>query len=118
MAISNRFSSSYRSLLVLVIALFLAGVCVVKAQTPAPSRAATPSPSANVSPVPSPSPSATKGSEQSAATPQSPLDVRAKLLESNWYPLVVSLLFGVLILGFAATMPVSSCVLNPPFVVP
>ena len=103
MAMSNRISSSYRSLLVLVIALFLAGVCVVKAQTP--GLTPTPSPSANVSPSPSPSPSpsATKSPDQSTAAP-SPADIRAKLLESNWYPLVVSLLFGVLLLGFAGTI--------------
>lgn len=102
MAISNRISSSYRSLLVVVIALFLGGVCVVKAQSPTP---ATPSPSANVSPSPSPSPTATKSPDQSTATTPSPLDnIRAKLLETNWYPLVISLLFGVLLLGFAATI--------------
>lgn len=101
MAISNRISSSYRSLLMFVIALFLAGVCVVKAQTPTPGVTATPSPSANVSPSPSPSPSATKSPDQSTATTP---DIRAKLLESNWYPLVISLLFGVLLLGFAGTI--------------
>jgi hypothetical protein len=90
-----------RWLLVMVIAL--ASVGVVKAQTPTPSVTATPSPSATVSPSPSPSPSATKSPAQSTATP-SPVDIRAKLLESNWYPLVISLLFAVLLLGFAATI--------------
>lgn len=104
MAISNRISSSYRSFLVLVIALFLAGESVVRAQTPTPRLTATPSPSANVSPSSSPSPSPTKSPEQSPATTPSPVDIRAKLLESSWYPLVVSLLFGVLLLGFAATI--------------
>ena len=103
MAISNHISCSYRSLLVLVIALFLAGVSVVEAQTPSPGLTATPSPGANASPSPSPSPSATRSPGQSTATP-SPVDIRAKLLESNWYPLVISLLFGVLLLGFAATI--------------
>ena len=104
MAVSNRILSSYRSLLVLFIALFLAGVGVVNAQTPSPGLTASPSPSANVSPSPSPSPSATKSPDQTAATTPSPVDIRAKLLESNWYPLVISLLFGVLLLGFAATI--------------
>lgn len=104
MAISTRISSSYRSFLVLVIALFFAGVCVVKAQSPTPSLTATPSPSANVSPSPSPSPSATKSPDQSTATTPSPADIRAKLIESTWYPLVISLLFGVLLLGFAGTI--------------
>lgn len=97
-------SSSYRSLLVLVIACFLAGVCVVKAQTPTSTLTVTPSPSANVSPSPSPSPSATKSPDQNTGTTPTSVDIRAKLLESNWYPLVISLLFGVLLLGFAATI--------------
>ena len=105
MPISNRISSSSRSLLLfLAIALFLAGVCVVKAQTPTPGVTATPSPSANVSPSPSPSPTATRSPVQSTAATQPPSEIREKLLESNWYPLVVSLLFGVLLLGFAATI--------------
>ena len=97
MSISNRISSSYRSLLVLVITFFLAGVCVVKAQTPTPTPTPTPSPSPSVSPSPSPSPSPT-------ATPTPSPDFRAKLLDSYWYPLVISLIFGVLLLGFAATI--------------
>lgn len=104
MAISNRISPRYRSLLVLGIALFLSGVCVVKAQTPTPGVTATPTPSPNVSPSPSPSPSPTRSPDQSAAATPTPIDIRAKLLESNWYPFVISLLFGVLLLGFAATI--------------
>ena len=99
MAISNRISSSYRSLLVLVIALFLGGVSVVKAQRPTPSVTATPSPTATVSPSPSPSPTATPSPTASPSP-----DARAKLLDTTWYPLVISLLFGALVIGFAGTI--------------
>ena len=103
MAISNRILSIYRSLLMLVIGLFLATVCV-EAQTPSPSPTVTPSPSATVSPSASPSPSATMSPDRSSAPTPSPADARAKLLESNWYPLVVSFVFGALLLGFAGTI--------------
>lgn len=43
------------------------------------------------------------GTDQSAKATPSP-DIRAKLVESTWYPLVVSLLFGSLLIGFAATI--------------
>ena len=103
MAISNRISSRYRSLLVLVIALLLTSVCVVNAQTPSPTPIA--SPTASVTPNPTPTPSATP------SAPQSPdqrtaisEETRAKLLGSPWYPVFVSLVFAVLILGFGGVI--------------
>jgi len=105
MALSNPIST-YRPLLVFMILLLLATPSITKAQTKTGSpadAAATASPTASPTATPSPSPSpSTTASPSTNATASS--DVKAKLLDSIWYPLVVSVIFIGLLLGFAATI--------------
>lgn len=102
MAMSNRLSSSNRSLLVLVIALLLAGTCA-KAQNRNTNSAASPSPSPSASPSSSPAASPSP-STSPTPSPSPSVDLKTKLVESTWYQLVVSVIFGGLLVGFAATI--------------
>lgn len=110
----NRRSSSYGALLVLVISLLLANAYVVNAQNnnnnASPSNVNSPANNntnvnANSNTNTNQNTNDTKGgADQNAKTTPSPVDIRAKLLESTWYPLAVSVLFGGLLIGFAATI--------------
>lgn len=114
MAIPNRLSSSPKPLQVLVISLLLINAYVVNAQnnsnntnTSNVNSAANNNTNVNANSNTNTNQNTndTKGDpDQNAKTTPSPIDIRAKLLESNWYPLVVSLLFGGLLVGFAATI--------------
>jgi hypothetical protein len=113
---SNRLSSSYRPLLVLVISLLLVNAYGVNAQNnsnntntsnvnSAGNNNANANANSNTNNNANQNTNDTKGgTDQGAKTTPSPVDSRAKLLDSNWYPLVVSLLFGALLIGFAATI--------------
>ena len=103
MALSNRLSSSSRLLMVLVISLLLVNASGVNAQNnpanPGATATPTPTPTATPTPTPTPTPSATPTPTPSAVDTQ-----RGKLLNTYWYPFIVSVLFGGLIIGFAATI--------------
>ena len=105
MRLSNRQSLSYRPLLVLVFSLLLVNAYGVKAQTnPGPA-----SPAATSNPTPSSgsgaAPDSKGGTNQSPTPTPSAVDVqREKLIATTWYPVVVSLLFGALVIGFAGTI--------------
>jgi hypothetical protein len=114
MALSNRLSSSYRPLLVVVFSLLLVSAYVVNAQntnntnTSNVNSAATTNTNANANSNTNTNTNQntndTKGgSDQNTNNTLSP-DIRAKLVQSNWYPIAVSLLFGALLIGFAATI--------------
>ena len=114
MAMSNRLSSSNNSLLVLLISLLLIGSYGIKAQNrnASPTNSATASPTPNASPSSSPAASSSpnandaKGAINPNATPSpspSP-DLKTKLVDSIWYPLVISVVFIGLLIGFAATI--------------
>jgi Carboxypeptidase regulatory-like domain len=115
MALSNRILAICRPLMVLLIGLLLVDVYGVKAQNtnaspanPAATAAATPSPSPNSSPgsspasSPNPTSTDTKGGTDESAKITAAF--REKLISSYWYPFVVSLLFGGLLIGFAVTI--------------
>jgi hypothetical protein len=101
---SSRLSSPYKPLLFLFIGLLLVGAHVVKAQnaSPSPGLNASPSPSASASPSPSASPSATKSPAQTASDGNG--KSAGELYLSYLYPIVVSLLFGVPVIGFALVL--------------
>jgi carboxypeptidase family protein/protein Pet20 len=115
MAMSDRLFSSYRPLLVLVISLLLVNAYVVNAQNSNNTNTSNVNSAANnntnVNANSNTNTNANQnttdskgGTDQNAKTTATPVDIRAKLLESNWYALVVSLLFGSLLIGFAATI--------------
>src|SRR5262245_50184522 len=105
MTLSNRLSSSYRPLLILVISLLLVNVDVVNAQNPNPG-APTPDTSSSSKTGEGQSQNDTKGGTDQNAKPTPSADdtLKAKLVQSSWYPIVVSVLFGALLIGFAATI--------------
>lgn len=111
---SNRISSTNQALIVFMIGVLLVSAHVVNGQTN--------SNNANANNVNSAANNNTNvnantnntntnqntndskgGADQNAKTTPSP-DMRTRLLESNWYPLLVSLLFGAVLIGFAATI--------------
>ena len=118
MAMSNRFSSSYRLLLVLVIGLLLINAYGVNAQTNSNNTntsnvnaAANNNTNGNANSNTNTNNTTNQnandlkgGTDQNAKPSPPPADFREKLIGSYWYPLVVSLLFGALLLGFAATI--------------
>ncbi len=95
MRLSNRPSSGCKALLVVVFSLLLVNAYGVKAQTNPANPEATP-PTGG---------SSAGGTNQSPTSTPSAVDVqRGKLIATTWYPVVVSLLFGALVIGFAATI--------------
>ena len=103
MRLSNRPSSRCRALLVLVFCLLLVNAYGVKAQTN-PGGTGNP-PANNPSGGSNAAPDAKGSTDQTPSSTPSAVDVqRAKLIATNWYPIVVSLLFGALVIGFAATI--------------
>jgi hypothetical protein len=116
MALSNRLSSSYRPLLVVVFSLLLVSAYVVNAQntnnpnTSNVNSAATTTTNANANSNANTNTNTnanqnTKGTDPNATPTPSPTpDLKTKLVESTWYPLVISVIFGGLIIGFAATI--------------
>jgi len=114
MAPSNRPSSSYRSLLVVVFSLLLVNAYVVNAQntnntnTSNVNSAANTNTNANANSNTNANTSANqnaKGSDPNATPTPSPTpDLKTKLVESTWYPIVISLIFFGLLIGFAATI--------------
>ena len=113
---THRLLSSFRPLLILVISLLLVGAHVVNAQNnsnntntsnvnSAANTNSNVNANSNTNTNANQNTNDTKGGggDQSTKTTPSP-DFRTKLLDSTWYPLVVSLLFGALLLGFAATI--------------
>lgn len=121
---SNRVSSTCRPLLVLFIGLILVSPHIAKAaqNSNSTTNANTNTTNVNAGANTNTNVNATSntntstnqnqnandgkgGADQNAAkTTPSPVDIRTKLLDSSWYPLVVSLLFGALVLGFAGTI--------------
>ena len=108
MAMSNRLSSTNKLLLVLVTSLLLVGAYVAKAQNRNANSAATASPSPSASPssspAASPSPNVNGTNPNVTPSPSPTPDLKAKLVESTWYPLVITAIFGGLLIGFAATI--------------
>jgi hypothetical protein len=114
MAPSNRPSPSYRSLLVVVFSLLLVTACVVNAQnsnntnTSNVNSAANTNTNANANSNTNTNTNAnqnTKGTDPNATPTPSPTpDLKTKLVESIWYPLVISVVFIGLLIGFAYTI--------------
>lgn len=113
MTMSNRISSS-KWLLVFVISVLLVSAHVVNAQNNSnnanTSNVNSTANNTNANANSNTNSNANQntndargGTDQSVKTTPSP-DIRAKLVESTWYPVVVSLLFGILLIGFAATI--------------
>lgn len=100
MGLSNRLSSSCRTLLVVVFSLLLVSAQGVKAQTN-PTGSGNPAATADQNQNTN---NAQTNADQSGKTTTVPDAIRGKLIASNWYPIVISLLFGLLLLGFAATI--------------
>jgi len=114
MTMSNRISSSNKSSLVFVISVVLVTAHVVNAQNNSNNANtsnvnSTANNNTNVNANSNTNSNANQntndkgGTDQSTKTTPSP-DIRAMLVESNWFPVVVSLLFGGLLIGFAATI--------------
>lgn len=110
----NRLFSSHRPVLVLAISLLLVNAHVVNAQNNSNNANTSninsltnnnTNANANSNTNTNQNTNETKsGADQNTKTTSASADIRAKLLESNWYPLTVTLLFGVLLIGFAATI--------------
>ena len=115
MTMWNPISSSNKALLVFLISVLLVSAHVINAQnnsnnTNTSNVNSTSNNNTNVNANSNTNSNAIQntndtkgGNDQSAKTTPSP-DTRARLVESTWYPLVVSLLFGVVLIGFAATI--------------
>lgn len=119
---SNRLSSSYKSLLVLVIGLLLLGAYVAKAQTNANNTNSNTNPgnvntavnnNTNVNANTNNNTNGNQngntndskgGANQSAGTTTETKGTVASLFDSYWYKVVVAFLFGFVLLGFAYTI--------------
>ena len=114
MAMSNRLSSTNKLLLVLVTSLLLAGTCAKGQTNTSNTNSNTNTTNANSATNSNTNVNAnsntntntnqnTNSTDPNAKTTPSP-DLKAKLVESTWYPLVITAIFGGLLIGFAATI--------------